>query len=168
MTDFEPPDSPAAEAVVEATAGEDSGTTDTAPPSEPAWGIHALPLDYTPLRGYVAKVESIFSQKRQRSCVVCDKRLPPGRGLYAACPNTDCEGIGHLSCWGQHLLGRDNTDHVLPVNGVCPKCRGPVKWGEMMTELSLRARGQKEVEKLLKEPRKRKARAAVRNKETES
>lgn len=167
VTDFAPSESPAAKAVAEATAGEDAGTTDTAGPSEPAWGIHALPLDYTPLKSYVAKVDSIFSQGREGSCVVCAERLPPGLGLYAACPNAECEGIGHLSCWGKHLLGRNNDDHVLPVKGQCPKCRGPVRWGEMMTELSLRVRGRKEVEKLLKEPRKRKARIMARKKELE-
>lgn len=168
VTDFPPSDSPAATAVVEAAAGKDA---DTASTTEPAWGIHALPLDYTPLRSYVAKVDSILSREREECCVVCDEHLPPGRGLYAACPNAECEGIGHLSCWGQHLLGHDNADHVLPVKGQCPKCRGLVRWGEMMTELSLRVRGREEVEKLLKEPRKRKARkarVAPQNEEPES
>ncbi|KAK8030460.1 Structure-specific endonuclease subunit [Apiospora arundinis] len=82
---------------------------------------------------------------------------PAGEGVYAACINTDCEGVGHISCWSKHLLGPGRTDEILPIGGHCPKCKGPVTWGEMMTEMTLRMHGRKEVEKLLKKPRRKRA-----------
>lgn len=124
-----------------------------------AWGIHALPLDYEPLNEYVAKGQEIFEFERQGKCVVCHEELPMGEGLHAVCTNDGCDGVGHLSCWGRHMLPDGEEDDILPVQGRCPRCKGEVKWGVMMTELTLRLRGKKEVEKLLK----RKRRCATKN-----
>lgn len=121
----------------------------------PLWGIHALPLDYTPMRDYVDKAKDIFAFEREGDCSVCHTELPANKGLYAVCPNTECEAVGHLRCWSSHLLKEEhNTDDTLvPVRGHCPDCGGPVVWGDMMKELTLRMRGPKEVEKLVKAKR---------------
>jgi structure-specific endonuclease subunit SLX1 len=121
-------------------------------------GIHALPLDYAPMRQYVDKARSIFTFEREGACAVCDWEMPAGEGLYAVCSNDGCEAVGHLDCWGQHFLkeGQDG-DAMLPIDGRCPKCLGEVSWRDMVTELTLRERGQKEVEKLLKKRRGEKA-----------
>jgi len=127
----------------------------------PASGIHALPLDYAPVRPYVEKARSIFEFEREGSCVVCGGQLPPGEGLYAVCPRDGCEGVGHLDCWSRHLLegDGDGPSPLLPIAGHCPSCQGQVEWKDMMTQLSLRVRGKKEVDKLLK-----KRKAATSNK----
>ncbi|KAK4201990.1 hypothetical protein QBC40DRAFT_46709 [Triangularia verruculosa] len=126
---------------------------------KPTWGIHALPLDYELLKDYVAKGQDIFEFERHGNCVVCKEEIDPDEGgLHAVCSNEGCEGVGHLRCWGRHLLeGEDGggEEAVLPVGGRCPRCRGQVHWGTMMKELTLRVRGAKEVEKLLSVKRKR-------------
>ncbi|KAI1805963.1 hypothetical protein F4811DRAFT_195394 [Daldinia bambusicola] len=127
-------------------------------PEQP-WGIHALPLDYTPLKSYVTKTKSIYDFEREGNCIICQEHLDPGKGLYATCSNIDCEGTGHLTCWSKHMLGKEASENIIPISGHCPKCRGEVVWGDLMKEMSLRLRGPKEVEKLLKKPRRRKARA---------
>ncbi|KAK0629547.1 structure-specific endonuclease subunit SLX1 [Bombardia bombarda] len=121
------------------------------------WGIHALPLDYEPMKDYVAKGQGIFEFEQEGDCVVCREAIVSGQGLHALCANGACDGVGHLACWSRQLLPRtgENADDILPVQGKCPKCHGDVQWGDMMTELTLRLRGQKEVEKLLKTKRKR-------------
>lgn len=145
-TDFGPTNTPST-----ATEGPATG--------EAPWGIHALPLDYMPLRDYVDKAHDIFMFEREGSCAVCDERMPPGEGLYAVCPNTACEAVGHLRCWGQHVLqgeanGESERDGILvPVRGTCPKCGGEVAWSDMMKELTLRLRAPKEVDKLVKAKR---------------
>jgi structure-specific endonuclease subunit SLX1 len=144
LTDF----SPAASSTADGESSES--------PAQPC-GIHALPLDYAPIKDYVAKTQSIFTFEREGDCVVCGEHLLSGEGLYAACSSSGCEGVGHVSCWSQHLLGKETGDHILPVSGHCPKCHGDVKWSDMMKELTLRMRGPKEVEKLLKKPRRQKA-----------
>lgn len=57
------------------------------------------------------------------------------------------------------MLGKEAGEDIIPITGVCPRCKGEVVWGDLMKEMSLRIRGPKEIEKLLKKPRKRKARA---------
>ncbi|KAK4099603.1 hypothetical protein N658DRAFT_568085 [Parathielavia hyrcaniae] len=117
------------------------------------WGIHALPLDYEPIKEYVAKGQEIFDFGRQGRCVVCEEEMRAGKGLQALCTNTGCDGVGHLSCWGRHFLASGDAGSVVPVSGQCPKCQGAVHWGEMMRELTLRVRGQKDVDKLLRRKR---------------
>ncbi|KAI0844588.1 hypothetical protein F5Y00DRAFT_248340 [Daldinia vernicosa] len=141
------------------TSQRDSESSDTENEVERLWGIHALPLDYAPMRTYVTKTQSIYDFEREGDCIVCKEHLEPGKGLYATCPNTDCEGTGHISCWSRHLLGKEADEEIIPISGRCPKCKGEVVWVDLMKEMSLRIRGVKEVEKLLKKPRKRKTRA---------
>ncbi|GAP93042.1 putative GIY-YIG catalytic domain-containing protein [Rosellinia necatrix] len=129
---------------------------ESAEPPRP-WGIHALPADYAPMKSYVEKTRSLYSFEREGACVVCGEDLLPGEGLYATCSNDGCGGTGHLSCWSRHLLGANAGEHIVPVSGRCPECQGEVVWGDMMKEMSLRLRGQKDVDKLLKKPRKAKA-----------
>ncbi|CAK7205212.1 Slx4p interacting protein [Sporothrix eucalyptigena] len=132
----------------------------------PPWGIHALPLDYGPMRDYVDKAQDIFTFEREGDCAVCNMALPAGQGLYAVCPNKSCEAVGHLRCWSDHLLAGEVSTHghthghvlsgdtpLVPKNGHCPDCGGPVIWGDMMKELTLRMRAPKEAEKLVKAKR---------------
>lgn len=120
----------------------------------PTWGIHSLPLDHTPLASYLEKGQDISTFEREGKCVVCQQQLEHDKGLYAICLNGKCEGVGHLDCWSRHLLRQRDEDSadgfILPMEGHCPKCSGAVKWGDMMRELTLRVRGQNEVEKVLK------------------
>ncbi len=125
-------------------------------------GIHGLHLDYAPVKEYVTKGQSVFSFEREGSCVVCCGDQASEEGLYAVCTNETCDGVGHVDCWSRHLLAEEGAeDTILPVAGHCPKCKGEVRWGDMMKELTLRVRGQKEVEKLLKKRRKGKDQPAA-------
>lgn len=119
------------------------------------WGIHALPLDYGSLKNYVAKGRSVFEFEREGNCVVCDEPQESGKGLLAICTNEGCEGVGHVSCWSRHILGAQGDAEILPVQGSCPRCQGPVKWCDMMKELTLRIRAPAEVDKLLKAKRRK-------------
>jgi structure-specific endonuclease subunit SLX1 len=113
-------------------------------------GIHTLPVDYEPIRDYVAKGKDVFDFERQGSCIICHEAMAHGEGIYAICTNSGCEGVGHLDCWSRHMLPSQDGENILPMQGTCPKCQGPVSWGGMMTELTLRLRGAKEVDGLLK------------------
>ncbi|TGJ86995.1 hypothetical protein E0Z10_g1734 [Xylaria hypoxylon] len=145
-TDFAP---------IQSAADESMSTEAPSPPSP--YGIHALSLDYAPMKNYVEKTQSLYSFEREGACVICSETLAHGEGLYATCSNALCEGTGHISCWSRHLLGSNPGEDIIPISGCCPQCGGEVIWGDMMQEMSLRLRGQKEIDKLLKKPRKRKA-----------
>lgn len=139
-----------------ASQREDEGPVEK--PTGPKWGIHALPLDHYPLATYLDKGQNITTFEQEGMCVVCHEHLEHDKGLYAICSNGECEGVGHLDCWSRHLLqqqGEHANDAVLlPTEGRCPKCDGAVRWVDMMKELTLRTRGQKEVDKILRKHRK--------------
>jgi structure-specific endonuclease subunit SLX1 len=132
-------------------------TTGILQESEPA-GIHALALDYTPIKEYVQKAQHVVAFEKEGNCIHCDDELPSKEGLHAMCPNEGCEAMGHLGCWSKHALtGEGNTDAIIPSNCRCPSCGGEVRWGDMIKELTLRVRGEEEVQRLLtvkKRPRK--------------
>lgn len=142
---------------------EDDTMTATDGAETPSWGIHALPVDYSPLREYVTKSNLLFTFENEGPCAFCKEALPPGKGLYAVCPNPDCNAVGHVSCWSGHMLAEygEGTDHIIPMSGKCPQCGGKAHWADMMKELTLRVRGVKEVEKLLKKPQKPKKKKVV-------
>jgi len=135
---------------------DDSGREGTDEPGQKV-GIYALPLDYEPLKGYAEKGKNVFEFEREGRCVVCHDAMESGEGIHAICSNDGCEGVAHLSCWSKHFLADPSHEAggILPIKGRCPKCWGEIRWGDMMKELTLRLRGQKEVEKLLKVKRKR-------------
>lgn len=123
----------------------------------PAWGIHALPLDYGPVMEYVEKANNVVSFEREGDCVHCHEALEPGKGLYPMCSNEGCEAMGHLTCWSKKALENTVVGDLIPQHCTCPACGGQIRWGDMMKELTLRVRGGKDIEKLLKKKRVRKA-----------
>ncbi|KAG7145814.1 Structure-specific endonuclease subunit SLX1 like protein [Verticillium longisporum] len=155
LTDFGPGGTMATDAEAAGEAGESSTA---APGAEESWGVHALPLDHASMKDFVEKGRSIVMFEREGACVVCKEPLEHGKGLHVICSNGSCEGAGHLSCWSRHLLNQESSEEaVLPVAGRCPSCRSEVRWDDLMRELSLRVRGEGEVDKLLKVKKKRQA-----------
>ncbi|KAL2889235.1 Structure-specific endonuclease subunit SLX1 [Ceratocystis lukuohia] len=145
---------------------------DNAPTAEEVskTGIKSIPIDYKPLKDYAEKTRSIFEFERQGCCVFCRGNMKNGEGLYVVCPGVGCEAVGHLDCWAKHGLSSTSTptnsgEHtaMIPIEAQCPGCGKVASWGELMKELSLRVRGAKEVDKLLK--KRRSAKAKVKTKQ---
>lgn len=144
------------------TPAESTEPVEPTGPAEPAEGaapvasgIHALPLDYAPIKEYVEKVNDVVAFEQEGECIHCHEELEPAKGIYAMCPNQGCVAMGHLDCWSRHALPAGAAEDVIPDRCNCPSCGGNVRWGDMMKELSLRLRGGKEVEKLLKKKKRR-------------
>ncbi|KAG6218521.1 hypothetical protein E4U50_000940 [Claviceps purpurea] len=127
-------------------------------------GIHALPVDYQPMAEYLDKARSIIEFEQQGCCVHCAQDLESDNGLHALCPHDGCQAMGHLVCWSQHALSGDRSGHLIPNQCACPSCGGGIRWGDMMKELSLRIRGEAEVDKVLKRAKRAKKKAAASGK----
>lgn len=123
-------------------------------------GIEALTVDYTDQKSYVEKGKDIVDFEREGSCTVCKNSLEHDAGIYAICPNTGCESVTHLTCLSKHFLAGDE-EALVPIKGNCPSCKAELRWNDVVKELSLRMRGQKEVEKLLKAKRVRKTKTST-------
>ncbi|KAH7165684.1 hypothetical protein EDB81DRAFT_780103 [Dactylonectria macrodidyma] len=119
-------------------------------------GIHALPLDYSPMKSYVEKAHNIVSFEQEGDCVHCHEDLESTKGLHPMCPNDGCEAMGHLDCWSKHALVGEDAGTLIPERCACPSCGGNIRWSDMVKELTLRVRSPKDVEKLLKKKRRSK------------
>jgi len=123
-------------------------------------GINRLILDYSSEKPHVEKGKNIVDFEREGSCAICHSDLEHDAGIYTICPNSGCESVTHLACLSQRFL-KDEANALVPVNGQCPTCKAEVRWVDVVKELSLRIRGQKVVEKLLKGKRVRKGKAVT-------
>jgi structure-specific endonuclease subunit SLX1 len=112
-------------------------------------------VDYSNEKPHVEKGKNIVDFEREGSCAICHSDLEHDAGIYTICPNRGCESVTHLTCLSQHFL-KDEEDALVPVEGQCLACKAEIRWVDVVKELTLRIRGQKEVEKLLKERRVRK------------
>jgi structure-specific endonuclease subunit SLX1 len=135
----------------------DSPRTENA---NPPHGIITLAVDYSKEKPHVEKGKNIVEFEREGACAICHSDLEHDAGFYTVCPNLGCESVTHLTCLSQHFL-KDEEDELVPVKGQCPTCKAEIRWANVVRELSLRLRGQKEVEKLLKGKRARKGKAVT-------
>lgn len=123
-------------------------------------GIAALTVDYADQKSYVEKGKEIVDFEREGSCALCMSSLEHDAGIYTICPNPGCESVTHITCLSKHFLAGDE-EALVPIKGNCPSCKTELRWNDVVKELSLRMRGQKEVEKLLKAKRVRKTKAGT-------
>ena len=118
------------------------------------YGIDALDVGYASHKTHVEKGKEVVEFEREGKCTLCKDGLEHDAGIYAICPNTGCESVTHLTCLGKHFT--EDADSVIPITGNCPSCNIELRWVDIVKEATLRLRGQKEVEKLLKVKRARK------------
>jgi len=140
------------------SSGSISDASDKSPKSKKhktTQGIAALDIDFTQNKEHVMKAKELFDFEQEGSCAICTKDLEHDGGIYATCPSSGCESVTHLTCLSKHFL--QNAEGLLvPINGTCPSCETELRWVDVVKELTLRMRDQKEVNKLLKVKRVRK------------
>jgi structure-specific endonuclease subunit SLX1 len=117
-------------------------------------GMQALDTSYWPLEMYHQKTVELLEKPRKRKCVICSKKTEKEKAV--GCYH-DCEMVAHLSCLAEQMLQQEGEEHVVPVRGWCPECRGELKWSTIAGEFSLRTRMKPEEEKKKKAKAKTKA-----------
>jgi structure-specific endonuclease subunit SLX1 len=145
-------------------SGNESGSPRTKK-AKVSYGIAALRVDYFNEKLHVEKGKNIVDFEREGSCAICHNELEHDAGIYTICPSPGCESVTHLTCLSQHFLN-DEEDALVPIKGQCPTCKAEIRWIDVVKELTLRIRGQKEVEKLLKGKRVRKGKAVTASQAT--
>jgi len=125
---------------------------------EASGGVTALSVDYASQKPHVEKAKEIFDFELEGACTLCHKDMAHDAGVYTICPNPSCKSVTHLSCLSNHYL-KGSPEALVPITGLCPGCNSELKWVDVVKELTLRMRGEKDLEKLLKvkKPRKKKA-----------
>ncbi|KAF2245948.1 GIY-YIG-domain-containing protein [Trematosphaeria pertusa] len=120
--------------------------------------IRAIPIAYEDCKAHVEKARTLLGDSQERSCGVCRKKA---NGKVLVCPVGTCPTVTHMICLSQRFLAEEGTqDALIPIEGTCPGCHAPVKWGTLVKELSLRMYGQKEIEAMFKPKKNKKADSA--------
>lgn len=120
--------------------------------------IQEIPVAYEDCKPHVEKGIGLLKEERRHSCEVCRKKMDITTSLFFVCPTETCSTLSHVSCLSARFLGQEgDRDAIVPIEGRCPGCHSTLKWSNLMKELSLRIRGQAELETMFKPKRKRKA-----------
>jgi structure-specific endonuclease subunit SLX1 len=128
------------------------------PPSEPPLNpIELMDFEYSRLRPLLEKSIVALDPAIRPTCSVCKSTIEAGKSLAVVCPHDDCAATSHLHCLSANFLRHENnSEAIVPLSGDCPSCHNPTSWDSVVRELSLRIRGQKQVEQLFKKPRSKK------------
>jgi structure-specific endonuclease subunit SLX1 len=115
-------------------------------------GVEGVDTTYASLRQTLEKGQFVFDHDEQLDCDVCKNPLALDQDLIVICPHGACRSISHVECLSKLFLaeGEGQADAIVPISGNCPSCAKGVRWVTLMKELSLRIRGAKEVQKILK------------------
>lgn len=138
-----------------------------APDADTPKGIYALDVTHAPLKPQLEKSKTLLSTPQV--CTLCSSAIPTSGASTLICPAPSCNNVSHLTCLATHFLATESkpttsdksksttdTPSLLPTTGTCPTCSTPLHWQPLVQELSLRMRGEKEVQALFKPPRTRK------------
>jgi len=121
-----------------------------------------LDVGYKSFKPHVEKSLSLLTKDQRLSCAVCTTELGLGTQTIVVCPKGDCRTVSHMTCLAKRFLDEERSDAlVLPTSGACPGCRSEIQWTDLVKEMSLRLRGEKELIQMMKEPRSRKRRTAT-------
>jgi structure-specific endonuclease subunit SLX1 len=131
-------------------------------------GVEGVDPTYARFQDVLEKSRLFLDEVVFQSSGVCAQRLDMQADLYTICPHSTCRELSHVTCLSQKFTEGDGEASFLPQHGKCPSCYGPLEWSELMRDVSLRARGKKEVRKLLSKKRKTKAATAAEIMETDS
>ena len=109
-------------------------------------GIQAIDVGYDSLKPHLEKAKSMLASASR--CAVCSEKLPSNGAMTLICPTTTCHMAGHLSCFASSFSGI--AENLVPTTGNCPGCGAKLNWIDLVKELSLRMRGEAEVQKIFK------------------
>lgn len=131
-------------------------------------GVEGVDPTYARFQDVLEKGKFLLDEGDDQKCGVCSKQLYLGKELFVICPSNGCRSLNHLTCLSKHFLQQGQSKLLVPESGKCPSCRKKLQWFELMRELSLRTRGEKEVRKLLSKKEKSKTATAAEILDTES
>lgn len=120
-------------------------------------GIEGLDVGYNELKNHVEKSISSLAEDKALKCAVCAKKLGSKTAIALVCSQENCRTASHIACLASTFIKDEgSSDAVTPISGRCPGCKAELQWIDLIKELSLRVRGEKEVAKITKKPRERK------------
>ncbi|KAI7618404.1 hypothetical protein KC319_g19135, partial [Hortaea werneckii] len=133
------------------------GAEETSQEASKPKGIDALDISYAGLKAHLEKSRQAIEDAEWLHCNICHQGLPSNGAMTLVCPSEGCSALSHIDCLSNRFLdtSRDG-DAMLPTSGNCPECGNKLQWVDLVKELSLRMRGEKEIRALFKKRRRTK------------
>ncbi|MCJ1475759.1 Slx4p interacting protein [Lambiella insularis] len=122
-------------------------------------GIESIPVNYAPFKDYVEKSLFILSEGELVDCVVCNGPITTPTAMALVCHEKSCRAVSHVACLANRFTSNGKEQNLLPTTGKCPKCSAELSWARLVTEMTLRMRGEKEVVQLMKKARQKRSKA---------
>ncbi|CAD0092081.1 unnamed protein product, partial [Aureobasidium vineae] len=120
-------------------------------------GIHRIDPTYQHMKTALEKSRDLLLIP-STSCAICCSALDSTKEMALVCSNPECNSIFHIGCLSTHFLKGEYgaQDAIVPTHGHCSSCKSSLDWTDLVKDLSLRLRGEKEITALFKEPKRRK------------
>ncbi|KAF1962469.1 structure-specific endonuclease subunit SLX1 [Byssothecium circinans] len=120
--------------------------------------IRDIPVAYEDAKAHVEKAKNLLEEHGSTSCGICKSRIDASSTIALVCPSEGCRTVTHMRCLSTRFLAEEkNHDSLIPLEGTCPGCKSPLQWTTLVKEMSLRTRGEKEIEAMFKPKRRKKA-----------
>ena len=131
-------------------------------------GVEGVDPTYARYQDVLTKSTFILDEGDEQKCGVCACGIHVHRDLFTICPHNRCQSLSHVACIAKSFSESSTTGTIVPERGHCPSCQSSLLWVDLMREVTLRTRGQKEIKKLLSKKRSTKAATAAEILETEN
>ena len=116
-------------------------------------GVEGVDASYVSFRRHLEKSLGILTEGTAINCTVCKAGIESSNQMALICPTAGCKGTFHMTCLSQVFLQEERSKALLPKSGRCPSCNTELKWVDLVKEMTLRLRGEKEVARLIKKSR---------------
>ena len=111
---------------------------------------------YAGCKNHLHKSRELIESTSRLTCKICMSIIHHSEDLFLVCPLQGCPTVSHLGCLSRVFLEEeDNREAFIPTGGTCPGCHTVLPWITLVKELSLRKRGQDEIELLFEQKRER-------------
>ncbi|KIX98618.1 uncharacterized protein Z520_05919 [Fonsecaea multimorphosa CBS 102226] len=132
-------------------------------------GVEGVDPTYARLKSVFEKSQFLLDEDDEQKCSVCAEVIDLRKSIFVVCHTHDCPGMSHIRCLADKSLNETQSAlSMVPESATCPSCHQEHAWLELMQQVTLRNRGEKEVKKLMGKKSKTTASAAAEMMETES
>ncbi|MCJ1257630.1 Slx4p interacting protein [Lignoscripta atroalba] len=120
-------------------------------------GLNGLDVGYAASKPHLEKSLFMLAESETNKCSVCAEDMGAQTAVAVVCPVEGCRTASHLTCLSMRFLQEEGQGAlIVPTSGSCPCCKTEMQWIDLIKEMSLRARGEKELTQLMRKPRERK------------
>ncbi|KAL9019523.1 MAG: hypothetical protein Q9185_003223 [Variospora sp. 1 TL-2023] len=113
-------------------------------------GVEGIDVSYSGLKAHVKKSIRLLAEQGIKRCSICANVVESLNSTVVVCPTEECRALSHMACLAKQRSDDREFDELLPASVRCPLCLSEHLWLDLVKELSIRARGGKDLAQLTK------------------